>query len=83
MTPVKCRVRTCLTVVTAMACLLAPGIVRAQQRYVVPRLTAPVQLDGRSDEVAWQAIDPLNVVSSSPNFGAVAIGADGVPHRVR
>jgi hypothetical protein len=38
--------------------------------YRVQRLSAPIQLDGRSDEPAWQAIEPLPVVSSFPDAGA-------------
>lgn len=50
--------------------LAAVDAAEAQQRLVLQRLTEPLQLDGRSDEPAWQEIDPLPVVSSSPNFGA-------------
>jgi hypothetical protein len=39
--------------------------------FSVPRLSGPIQLDGRVDEPAWLAIEPLPVVSSSPVFGAV------------
>lgn len=38
--------------------------------FSVPRLSGPIQLDGRIDEPAWLAIEPLPVVSSSPVFGA-------------
>jgi hypothetical protein len=38
--------------------------------YRVQRLSGPIELDGRSDEPAWQAIEPLRAVSSYPNFGA-------------
>jgi hypothetical protein len=37
--------------------------------YVVPRLTAPLELDGRVDEAAWEAIDPLQAVMHIPTFG--------------
>jgi hypothetical protein len=52
------------------ACLLAPVDAPGQQRLVVPRLADAVQLDGRSDEPSWQAIEPLPVVASAPVFGA-------------
>jgi len=37
---------------------------------VVPRLTGPVELDGRVDEPAWDAIAPLPLVTHWPEFGA-------------
>jgi len=42
----------------------------AQERRAIPRLSGPVQIDGRVDEAAWEAIDPLPAVMSSPTFGA-------------
>ncbi len=41
----------------------------APDRYIVPRLTGPVILDGPSDEPAWQAVEPLPLVTQSPYFG--------------
>jgi hypothetical protein len=37
---------------------------------VATRLTAPIRLDGRVDEAAWLAIEPLRAVMHSPTFGA-------------
>ena len=37
--------------------------------YVVPRLAAPIELDGRVDEAAWEGIEPLTVVMHVPTFG--------------
>jgi hypothetical protein len=34
------------------------------------RLASPIRLDGRVDEAAWMAIEPLRAVMSSPTFGA-------------
>jgi hypothetical protein len=34
------------------------------------RLSIPIRLDGRVDEAAWLAIEPLRAVMSSPKFGA-------------
>lgn len=34
----------------------------------LPRLTGPVELDGRSDEAAWEAVPPLPVVMHWPDF---------------
>lgn len=36
----------------------------------VPRISGPITLDGRVDEPAWEAIDPLPAVMHLPNFGA-------------
>lgn len=41
-----------------------------KKRYVVSRIKGPVTLDGRSDEPAWDGIDPLPVVQHVPNFGS-------------
>jgi hypothetical protein len=42
----------------------------ARAPLVAARLTSPIRLDGRVDEVAWMAIEPLRAVMSSPTFGA-------------
>jgi hypothetical protein len=39
-------------------------------RFVVPRLTGPITLDGSVDEPAWEAIPPLPVTMHLPTFGA-------------
>jgi len=41
----------------------------AQEAYVAQRLTGPIELDGRVDETAWLAIEPLPVVAQTPTFG--------------
>jgi len=62
--------------------LLAPTLVAAQpspgdpspdafpasvdEPFVVPRLTGPVDLDGRVDEAAWEAVAPLPLVTHWP-----------------
>ena len=38
-------------------------------RLIVPRLSAPITLDGLSDEPAWLRIEPLPLVTQSPYFG--------------
>ena len=38
--------------------------------YVVPRITGSIVLDGRADEAAWAAIEPLPVYMHMPTFGA-------------
>ena len=37
--------------------------------YVVPRITGSIVLDGRADEAAWAAIEPLPVYMHMPTFG--------------
>jgi hypothetical protein len=37
---------------------------------VATRLSSQIRLDGRVDEPAWMAIEPLRAVMSSPTFGA-------------
>jgi hypothetical protein len=44
-----------------------PGAAAA---HVATRLSSPIRLDGRVDEDAWLAIEPLRAVMSSPTFGA-------------
>jgi hypothetical protein len=46
----------------------APSAV-AQEPMIIPRLSGPVVLDGRIDEPAWQAIEPLPMVMHTPVFG--------------
>ena len=51
-----------------MAALHLP--VAAQEApFLVPRLSGPVEIDGRVDEAAWMAIPPLEVSASLPTFG--------------
>ena len=38
--------------------------------YVVPRITGSIVFDGRADEAAWAAIEPLPVYMHMPTFGA-------------
>ena len=45
---------------------VSPGLLLAQDQYIVSRLTGPVQLDGPSNEPAWQAVEPLPVVQQEP-----------------
>jgi hypothetical protein len=42
----------------------------ASAGHVASRLSSPIRLDGRVDEAAWAAIEPLRAVTSSPIFGA-------------
>ena len=38
--------------------------------FVVPRLSGPVELDGRLDDAGWQSVQPLDVVMHYPTFAA-------------
>ncbi len=67
------RVRSLLLLVACggiIAALPQSGSAQAPERYRVQRLTGPIQLDGRSDEPAWQVIEPLPSVGSFPVLGA-------------
>lgn len=44
----------------------------AQVALAIPRLAAPIAMDGLVDEPAWQAIPPLSAMQSSPTFGVPA-----------
>ncbi len=49
---------------------IAPQHLGAQsQSYFIPKLNGPITLDGRVDEPAWQAIEPLPLVTHWPSFG--------------
>ncbi len=53
-----------------LATLLAGSIASAQSTntLVLPRLQGPIQLDGLSDEPAWQAVEPLPLTQHQPVF---------------
>lgn len=66
-----------LAVAAAMVCaLLLAAAAGAQEAgplaeaaaYRVPRLSTPIELDGRVEELAWEAIEPLPVVMHVPTF---------------
>jgi hypothetical protein len=48
--------------------LLPTGVGAQDAPLSIPRLTGPVEIDGRVDEAAWMAIPPLPAVSSSPAY---------------
>ncbi|MFQ5571113.1 MAG: DUF5916 domain-containing protein [Rhodothermales bacterium] len=63
--------------VTATLCVLfvpvfalwSPGLVQAQDALVLSRLTEPIELDGLSNETAWQDIEPFPLTMNLPSFG--------------
>ena len=69
--PRSCR-GTWLLIAAAVACLI-PGLLPAQARtsarVAIPRLTGPIDLDGLSNEAAWQAVPPLPAGQSTPTYG--------------
>ena len=42
---------------------------QSSSSYIIPKLTGPVTLDGVVDEPAWEAIEPLPLVTHWPSFG--------------
>ncbi len=61
-----------------LGALALPGSLPCQQAgdretaWPLPRLTAPVQVDGRSDDTAWQAVAPLPLTVYLPTYGSPA-----------
>jgi hypothetical protein len=47
-----------------------PGLGADEPLYEVPRLGGTIAFDGRVDEPAWQAIEPLSGVMHLPDYGA-------------
>jgi hypothetical protein len=61
--------------VLVLATLLAFGLplasfVAAQEPMPLPRLSGPIELDGRLDEPAWQELNPLPITVHIPTFRA-------------
>lgn len=54
--------------IAVLVILMAP-LAHAQEPMVIPLLTGPIQLDGFSDEPAWEAVAPLAMVMHQPSFG--------------
>ena len=50
--------------------MTASPAVQAQEPLQIPLVTGPIQLDGLSDEPAWQAVPALSLVMHQPTFGA-------------
>ncbi|MFQ5569319.1 MAG: DUF5916 domain-containing protein, partial [Rhodothermales bacterium] len=46
----------------------APAQIQVEGMFSLPRLDGPVDLDGMSDEAAWEAIDPLPLTMYQPSF---------------
>lgn len=53
----------------AAAHAFCPVITQAQDPLLIPRMEGSIELDGRSDEPAWEGIEPLPVTMHVPTFG--------------
>lgn len=49
--------------------LAAPAQAQDAPPLEIPRLTGPIELDGRVDEPAWDVVEPLPMTMFSPSFG--------------
>jgi len=63
------RARAALTAFSLAAVLENPLPCTAQAPFVIPRASGPIEIDGRVDEPAWDAIPPLPLVTHQPTFG--------------
>jgi hypothetical protein len=54
-----------------LGALAVPARAAAQEPLRITRLAAPVTLDGRSDEPAWQAVEPVPFIMFQPVHGGV------------
>jgi hypothetical protein len=64
--------RSCAVALMAAfgALALSTTQARAQSARPLPRLNGSIVIDGRSDDVAWQAIAPLSLAVHLPNYGS-------------
>ena len=66
--------RACVRLLTLVVAVGAPCGALAQESgvttgiLVVPRLTGPIVMDGRVEEAAWEAVEPLPTVMQLPTF---------------
>ena len=68
--PARCRVRRGgrTQVLLAVLALSGPVALGAQEPVLIPRITSPIEMDGRVDEPAWDAVQPLPAVQQLPTF---------------
>ncbi|MDH3290883.1 MAG: carbohydrate binding family 9 domain-containing protein [Gemmatimonadota bacterium] len=62
--------RTCTVVLLAQLVLVPVVWAQGSERLVLPRLDGPIQLDGLSDEPAWEAVQPWLPTQYEPDNGA-------------
>ncbi|WP_129355627.1 carbohydrate binding family 9 domain-containing protein [Sorangium cellulosum] len=65
----RSRVRGLGSAGVALVALCLPQRARAEPLMRLPRLTAPITLDGAVDEAAWRAVAPVPVAVYEPAFG--------------
>ena len=58
--------------VVGIASLIAVTAAGGQEPLVIPRLTGPIELDGRIDEPAWEAVEPLPMTMHAPTFNGTS-----------
>ncbi|MBI4547827.1 MAG: carbohydrate binding family 9 domain-containing protein [Ignavibacteriae bacterium] len=56
------------SVLVVISISISIGLRAQEKEFILPRLTGPIQLDGISNEPAWQFIQPLPLVMSSPVY---------------
>ena len=59
-----------LAVTAALLLVSVAKTAAAQERVVLQRLDGPIELDGPSDEAAWERIDPFPMTVYTPTFRA-------------
>ena len=62
--------RTCTVVLLAQLVLVPVVWAQGSERLVLPRLDGPIQLDGLSNEPAWEAVQPWLPTQYEPDNGA-------------
>ncbi len=62
--------RTCTAVLLAQLVLVPAVWAQGSGRLVLPHLDGPIQLDGLSDEPAWEAVEPWLPTQYEPDNGA-------------
>ncbi|MHA2289917.1 MAG: DUF5916 domain-containing protein, partial [Promethearchaeota archaeon] len=50
--------------------LLYPTTITSQtkEKFIIPRLSGTIELDGKADEDAWQKIEPISLIMFTPHF---------------
>jgi hypothetical protein len=59
-----------LRLATALLTILVPAALATQEKpLLIPQLTGPIELDGMSDEPAWEAVEPIHLIAHAPTYG--------------
>jgi hypothetical protein len=59
-----------LRLATALLTILVPAALAAQEKpLLIPQLTGPIELDGMSEEPAWEAVEPIHLIAHAPTYG--------------